>query len=195
MFYRTQDPCPLPHSPFAALIAPRPIAWISTRCSAGDNLAPFSFFNALAYRPPQIMVSPDACDTARAIVETGVFAVNLVTRAALAAMNATSASFPRGTDEFEACGIEKAQCQTIDCPRVATSPATLECRATQFVTIEGEEDKGGRQVIIARVEAIHIDDAMIRDGRLDLALLRPMARLGYHDYAEIAELLTLRRPD
>lgn len=194
MFYRTSDGAPLPHSPFAALVAPRPIAWISTRCSTGDNLAPFSFFNALAYRPPQIMFAPDDCDTLKAVQETRVFAINLVTRALMGAMNASSAAFPRGTDEFLACGIEKAECATIPCPRVAASPACLECVATQFVTIEGEGPEAGRQVVIGRVEAIHIDDGCLRDGRLDLALLRPMARLGYHDYAEVTELIEMKRP-
>ena len=193
MFYRTAEGAPLPHSPFAALIAPRPIAWISTRCSTGDNLAPFSFFNALAYRPPQIMVAPEACDTLEAIRETRVFAVNLVTRALLNQMNATSAPFPRGTDEFAACGVAKADCETIACPRVAEAPATLECVATQFVPIDSAEGEG-HVVIVARVEAIHIRDELIRDGRYDLALARPMARLGYHDYAEVTDLIELKRP-
>ena len=192
MFYRTAEGPALPHSPLNAIVAPRPIGWISTRCSTGDNLAPHSFFNIVAYRPPQVMFSAADRDTLKAVRESGVFAVNVVSRALFEAMNATSAKFPRGTDEFTACGVEKAECQTIDCPRVAAAPASLECTATQFIELEG----GGHHMVIGRVEAVHIREEFLRDGRFDLELVQPMARCGYAgDYAEVSALIELKRPD
>ena len=190
MFYRPAEGHGLPHSPFNAIVAPRPIGWISTRGSMGDNLAPYSFFNAVAYEPPQVIFACDRKDTLRNVEETGVFAVNMVSRPLLEVMNATSASFPRGTDEFAAVGIEKAACREIDCPRVAASPATLECRLIQVVPLEGGEDF----LTIGRVEGIHLADEFIVDGRFDLSLVRPMGRLGYFDYAEVSELIERRRP-
>ncbi len=190
MFYRTADGHPLPHNPMSAIISPRPIAWIATRCSAGDNLAPHSFFNLVAYRPPQVIFSAGDHDTLKAVRESGVFAVSVVSRAMLEVMNATSASLPRGTDEFEACGVEKAECEVIDCPRVAAAPATLECRATQFIELEG----GGHHMVLGRVEAVHIREEFLKGGRFDLDLVRPMGRLGYHDYAEVKDLIELKRP-
>jgi flavin reductase (DIM6/NTAB) family NADH-FMN oxidoreductase RutF len=194
MFYRPADRTNrnggLAHSPFNAIVAPRPIAWISTRCSLGDNLAPYSFFNAVAYHPPQVMFSGDPRDTVAAIRETLRFAVNTVSRAQWKVMNETSAQFPRGTDEFAACGVQKAECETIDCPRVAQSAATLECVATQIIDLEGGENT----LIVGRVEGVHIDDACLTDGRFDPVKAQIMARLGYMDYAQVTEVMELMRP-
>ena len=190
MFYRTTTGHPFPHSPFAAIVSPRPIAWISTRSSTGDNLAHYSFFNAIAYDPPQIMFSGDTLDTVTAIRETRHFAVNTVSRPLWHAMNETSAPFPRGTDEFIACGVEKAECQTINCPRVAEACATLECTATQILTLEGQDNTH----IIARVEAIHIADNALTEGRFDVVKAQMMARLGYMDYLQVTDLIELKRP-
>jgi flavin reductase (DIM6/NTAB) family NADH-FMN oxidoreductase RutF len=191
MFYRPEDGHGLPHSPFSAIVAPRPIGWISTRGRLGDNLAPYSFFNAVAYQPPQVMFAGDLKDSIRNVQETGVFAVNIVSQALWHIMNATSAHLPHGTDEFAHAGVKKAECATIDCPRVAASPATLECRLQQIVTLEGGVDF----LVIGTVTGVHIADEMLTDGRFDLAKVRPMARLGYKDYAVIDRLLPLDRPD
>jgi flavin reductase (DIM6/NTAB) family NADH-FMN oxidoreductase RutF len=192
MFYRPADGHGLPHNPFTAIVAPRPIGWISTRGPDGDNLAPYSFFNAVAYRPPQVMfASTGLKDTLAAIRATGVFAVNIVAEAMLQAMSDTSAAFPRGTDEFAACGIARGQCRTIDAPFVAGAPAVLECRATREVVLDGRDNV----VTFAEVTGIHIDDACLVDGMLDLRRYRPAARLGYHDYAILRDIVTLRRPD
>ncbi len=144
MFYRPEDGHGLPHNPFNALITPRPIGWISSRDAAGhDNLAPYSFFNGVAYVPPQVMFAstgqkPDrdgTKDSMGNIRETGVFCVNVVEYAMRDRMNASSASMARGRDEFVEAGIAKAECDTIDCPRVEGAPANLECRVTQIVRI------------------------------------------------------------
>ena len=140
MFYIPKDGHGLPHNPFNAMITPRPIGWISTRGSDGkDNLAPYSFFNAVAYVPPQVMFAstsgkPDrdyGKDSVGNIRDTGVFCVNIVEYAARDVMNKSSASLPAGEDEFQVAGIEKAECSEIDCPRVANAPSsTWKARTT-----------------------------------------------------------------
>ena len=191
MFYEPKDGHGLPHSPFTAIVAPRPIGWISTRSSHGDNLAPYSFFNAVAYRPMQVIFAGDRKDSLSNIEESGVFATNVVSQALWHQMNATSARLPRGTDEFLAAGVQKAECRTIDCPRVALSPATLECRLDQVVTLASGTDF----LVIGTVTGVHLDDACLTDGYLDVTKSRPMARLGYKDYAVVTKALPLDRPD
>lgn len=189
MFYRPAEGHGLPHSPFSAIVSPRPIGWISTRAATGDNLAPYSFFNAVGYTPPQVMFAGDYRDSMANAMESGVFAVNIVAEAALDAMNQTSARYPRGTDEFVAAGVEKAECLAIDCPRVADAPATLECRVVRLVDLLGPE-----RLLIGEVVGIHIRDDCLIDGRLDVTRYVPAARLGYHDYAFVREVVALRRP-
>lgn len=192
MFYRPEDGHNLPHNPFNAIVSPRPIGWISTRSGTGDNLAPYSFFNAVAYVPPQVMfASTGIKDSAHAIRESGVFCVNIVSTDLAAAMNATSASFPRGTDEFEAAGIAKAECETIDCPRVAGAPASLECRVTEIVALRGN----GNLLILGEVTGIHMRDDCVVDGRFDVTRFHPLSRLGYRDYASVTEVFEMVRPD
>ena len=189
MFYRPADGHGLPHSPFSAIVSPRPIGWISTRAATGDNLAPYSFFNAVGYTPPQVMFSGDFSDSMMNAVESGVFAVNVVAEAALHKMNATSAAFPRGTDEFIKAGVEKAECVAIDCPRVADAPATLECRGVKLVELLGPE-----RLLLGEVVGVHIRDDCLVDGYLDPRLYAPAARLGYLEYAFVREVTTLKRP-
>ena len=189
MFSRPAEGHGLPHSPFSAIVSPRPIGWISTRAASGDNLAPYSFFNAVAYQPPQVIFAGDYRDSMANAMETGVFAVNIVAEAALEAMNATSARYPRGTDEFVAAGVAKAECVAIDCPRVADAPATLECRVVKLVDLIGSE-----KLMLGEVVGIHIRDDCLVDGRLDPLRFNPAARLGYHDYTFVREVRELRRP-
>lgn len=192
MFYRPEEGHGLPHNPFSAIIAPRPIGWISSRGPEGDNLAPYSFFNAVAYEPPQVMfASTGVKDSLRNIRESGVFAVNIVAYAQRDAMNRTSASVAHGVDEFAIAGIAKAECETINCPRVADSPAALECVLTEIIALKG----GKSHVVFGEVTGVHIRDEFLRDGRLELALFEPLARLGYRDYARISEPFELKRPD
>ncbi|NJS39257.1 MAG: flavin reductase family protein [Rhodobacteraceae bacterium] len=189
MFYRPADGHGLPHSPFSAIVSPRPIGWISTRSTTGDNLAPYSFFNAVGYHPPQVMFAGDLRDSMANAVESGVFAVNVVEASALQAMNATSARFPRGTDEFIAAGVAKAECVAIDCPRVADAPATLECRFVQMVSLLGDE-----RMVLGEVVGIHLRDDCLVNGRFDVTRYQPAARLGYSDYTFVKDLTALRRP-
>ena len=192
MFYRPEDGHGLPHNPLTAIIQPRPIGWISTRGPHGDNLAPYSFFNAVAYSPPQVMfASTGRKDSVRAAEASGVFAVNIVAFAAREGMNRTSASLPQGTDEFAHAGIARAECTTIPCPRVADAPATLECRVTQILTLRGRDNF----LILGEVTGVHLRDDCLRGGRFDLTAFHPVARCGYHDYAIVERLIEMRRPD
>ena len=200
MFYRPEDGHGLPHNPFNALIVPRPIGWISTRDSNGhDNLAPYSFFNGVAYTPPQVMFATTSGkedrggmkDSASIIKETGVFCVNIVGFDLTDSMNCSSEAFPAGIDEFEKAGLEKAECRTIHCPRVAKTPAALECKLTQIVPAKGENNT----VILGEVTGIYIDENCMTDGKLDISKYRPLSRLGYRDYAVIDQGFTLTRPD
>ncbi len=191
MFYRPADGHGLPHNPFNAIVSPRPIAWISTRGPMGDNLAPYSFFNAVAYTPPQIMfASTGIKDTIRAIRATGVFAVNIVEAAMLQVMSETSASLPPGTDEFTACNVQKAACTQIDCPRVAGAPATLECRVLSEVMLAGRDNV----MTIAEVVGVHLRDNCMVGGRFDVGVFRPAARLGYMDYTVVEGVREVKRP-
>ncbi|KIN63856.1 putative flavin reductase like domain protein [Sulfitobacter noctilucicola] len=200
MFYRPEDGHNLPHNPFNAIVTPRPIGWISTRDSAGrDNLAPYSFFNGVAYTPPQVMFASTGVkddvdgtkDSVANIRETGVFCVNVVEYAVRDAMNASSATLPHETDEFAHAGIEKAACDVIDCARVANAPASLECRMTQIVQIEGPANFA----VFGEVIGVHMRDDCIVDGRFDVTTYQPLSRLGYRDYTFVREVFELARPD
>ena len=200
MFYRPADGHGLPHNPFNAIVTPRPIGWISSRDSAGrDNLAPYSFFNAVAYVPPQVMFAstgakddvPGTKDSVANIRETGVFCANIVELAAKDAMNASSATLPHEVDEFTHAGIEKVECSEIDCPRIANAPAALECRVTQIVTLEG----AANFVVFGEVVGVHMRDDCIVDGRFDVTRFTPLSRMGYRDYTAVTEVFELLRPD
>lgn len=190
MFYRPADGHPLPHNPLPALVAPRPIGWISTRSAAGDNLAPYSFFNLVSYDPPQVIFSGDRRDTVANTRETGVFAMNVVEEAAMAAMNATSAKVARGQDEFLLAGVPKAECDTIDCPRVAGAPATLECRVLHVLDLKGDNNT----LVVGEVTGIHLRDDCVVGGRFDVTRFHPVGRLGYRDYVVVKDLVQMTRP-
>ncbi|WP_298913455.1 flavin reductase family protein [uncultured Roseobacter sp.] len=200
MFYRPEDGHGLPHNPFNAIVTPRPIGWISTRNAAGqNNLAPYSFFNGVAYTPPQVMFAstshkPDQGDTKDSVANiraTGVFCVNIVEYAMRDAMNASSEMLPKDVDEFAAAGLEPADCAQIDCARVSGAPAALECRMTQIVQIEGASNF----VVFGEVVGVHIRDDTIVDGRFDVRTYQPLSRLGYRDYTRVTDLFELARPD
>lgn len=199
MFYRPEDGHGLPHNPFSAIVSPRPIGWISTRGTDGtENLAPYSFFNAVAYTPPQVMFAststkPDrdgTKDSMANIRDTGVFCVNIVSYALRDAMNQTSGAWDRETDEFTLAELERAECETIACSRVKAAPAALECKLTQILTLPGESNL----MALGEVTGIHIDDAHIKDGALDVTSYLPVARLGYKDYTKVDRLFSLTRP-
>jgi len=201
MFYRPgRDPHGLAHNPFKALVAPRPIGWISSLDAEGRrNLAPYSFFNAIADTPPMVLYSStghklgteaERKDTAANIRATGEFVVNVVPFALRDAMNRSSAPLAAGTDEFAAAGLTPAPSREVAPPRVAEAPAALECRVWRIVELPGEANV----LVIGTVVGIHIDDAVIREGMVDVTLYAPLARLGYQDYAAVHEVFKLVRP-
>lgn len=199
MFYRPEDGHGLPHNPLKAIVSPRPIAWISTQDKNGvANLAPYSFFNAVADTPPQVMFAstgtkPDqeiSKDTVSNIRATGVFCINIVAETLRDAMNASTAALPKEADEFEAANLEAARCETIDCPRVLIAPASLECKLTQIVPLEG----AANFLVLGQVTGVHMRDEHMIDGRFDVTSYRPLARMGYQDYALVDEVFSLKRP-
>lgn len=190
MFYQPSDGHGLRHNPFKAIVSPRPIGWISTRSAQGDNLAPYSFFNAVTDAPPQVMFAGGMKDSIANVADSGVFAVNIVEEAMFHRMSNTSAPLPRGTDEFTHAGVPKAECSTIDCPRVDGAPATLECLMLQVITLKGADNF----MVIGEVTGIHLRDDCLVNGRFDVTRYRPVARLGYMDYAVVRDLITLPRP-
>ncbi|MCZ4267433.1 flavin reductase family protein [Rhodobacteraceae bacterium G21628-S1] len=200
MFYRPEDGHGLPHNPFNAVVTPRPIGWISTRSGAGvNNLAPYSFFNAVAYVPPQVMFASTSTkadqdgtkDSMANIRETGVFCVNIVEYAMRDQMNKSSAALDKGVDEFAHAGLEAVACETINCARVAGVPAALECKLTQIIDLPGEANK----VAFGEVIGVHLRDDCLVDGIFDVTKYQPLSRLGYRDYAKVSDLFALTRPD
>ncbi len=199
MFYEPRQGHGLPHNPFNAIVSPRPIGWISTRGADGqDNLAPYSFFNAVAYVPPQVMFAstsakPDRTGTKDSVAnirETGVFCVNVVEFAARDAMNTTSGTWPREVDEFSHAGLAREECRMIAAARVADAPAALECRMTQIVTLEG----AANFLVLGEVVGVHLREDCLMEGRFDITRFQPLARCGYRDYAVVREVFSLKRP-
>jgi flavin reductase (DIM6/NTAB) family NADH-FMN oxidoreductase RutF len=188
-----QRPAALRHDPFKALVAPRPIGWIGTQDAHGRaNLAPYSFFNAVSDRPPMVMFSSAGRkDSLRLIEATGEFTCSLVSHALREGMNLSSAPLAPGVDEFEAAGLAKAPSLRVRPPRVAAAPAALECRLWRTLDLPGSYT-----AVFGEVVAIYIDDALVRNGRVDTGAMRLVSRLGYMDYGvlEPADIFTLNRP-
>jgi flavin reductase (DIM6/NTAB) family NADH-FMN oxidoreductase RutF len=199
MFYDTRDNSrTLRHDPFKAIVAPRPIGWITSISEKGEiNLAPYSYFNGVLSRPNFVMFSSEGTkDSVRNIRETEEFVCNLATWELRDAMNATSAPLPYGENEMKRAGLEPAPSKLVKPPRVAASPCALECkliRIVQLNDLDGEELDG--HVVIGRVIGVYIDDRYVRDGQFDTAAAKPIARCGYLDeYAVVTELFRMTRP-
>lgn len=197
-FYEPARGHGLPHDPFKAIVAPRPIGWIATRDRQGRvNLAPYSFFNAFSSNPPIVgFCSEGRKDSIRNVEATGEFVANLATKPLAAAMNQTSASVASDVDEFVLAGLTAAPCRLVAAPRVAESPAALECKLLQIVQLR---DLAGQSLecylALGQVVGVHIASAYLKDGRFDTAAAQPIARAGYRgDYFEMGTLFELLRP-
>ena len=199
-FYEPRHGHGLPHDPFNAIVGPRPIGWISTRSASGAvNLAPYSFFNAFNYTPPIVgFASIGYKDTVRNAEQTGEFAWNLVTRPLAEAMNQTCASVPPEVDEFTLAGLTPVASRVIAVPRVMESPVSFECRCTQIVQLQGAN---GEQVptwlVLGEVVAVHIAQALLKDGIYDTAAAGHVLRGGGPaDYFSVGpeQLFRMRRP-
>jgi len=201
MFYQPKDGHGLPHDPFKAIVSPRPIAWVSSLSTEGvANLAPYSFFNAVADAPPMLMISssPQASnvdkDTLENILNTGEFVVHIVPHAMRDAMNVTSGGYDHNDDEFIRAGLEKAPSHMIAPPRIANAPVAMECRHHVNLGFPGRNGVRGSHVIFGEVVGIHIADEALVDGMLDVTRYNPLARLGYMDYSAVKEVFSLDRP-
>ncbi|MGE3064927.1 MAG: flavin reductase family protein [Hyphomicrobiaceae bacterium] len=179
----------LRHDPLKALVVPRPIGWISSLAAGGGvNLAPYSFFNAVGDRPGYVVVgSGGPKDTLRNIADTGEFVCSLATWDLREAMNMTSAPVARGVDEFRIAGVTPAASRFVKPPRVKESPAALECRHWQTLDLPGgtPEAPSTYALIIGIVVGVYVDDAYVHGGIVDTGAMRPIARLGYKDYAVV----------
>jgi flavin reductase (DIM6/NTAB) family NADH-FMN oxidoreductase RutF len=200
MFYRPNiDDHGLPHNPFKAIISPRPIGWISTVDAEGRaNLAPYSFFNAVTDNPPMVMFANTgakadqvyAKDSVANIRATGEFVVNIVSLALKDQMISSSGALAAGMDEFEHAGITKANCNIVKAPRVAASPASLECKLFKIIDLPGENNV----MVLGEVVGVHLDDTVIVNGIFDVTRYTPLARLGYKDYTSVTDIFALDRP-
>ncbi len=191
----------LRHDPFKAIVVPRPIGWIGSLDSDGrPNLAPYSFFNAVSDRPPMVAFSSVGVkDSVANIEETGEFTCSLASYAQREAMNLSSAPVARGVDEFALAGLETAPSQRIRAPWVRGAPAALECRLWRVIELppaRPDQAGGGNRLVIGEVIGVHIDDAFVREGKVDTAAMRVLSRLGYMDYGvlEPATVFELNRP-
>ncbi|TPM34940.1 flavin reductase family protein [Mesorhizobium sp. B2-3-3] len=197
MFYEPSKGHGLPHDPSKAIVAPRPIGWISTLNKAGEiNLAPYSFFNAISTRPFIVWFSSEGeKDSASFAEETGEFVANLVGRDLAEKMNYTSVNAPRGVNEFVYADLAMAPSRLVRPPRVAVAPAALECRVTEVFRPKALNGAPTSAVVVAgEVVGVHIDDAFLKDGLFDVTKAGNVARLGYMDYASVNEIFSMRRP-
>ena len=199
LFYEphARDKSVLPHDPFKAIIAPRPIGWVSTRSRSGAvNLAPYSFFNAFADRPPIIAFSSQGYkDTVAFIEETEEFVWNMPTYDLRDGMNKTSAPLERGESEPDYAGLAMAPSRFVAPPYVADSPAALECK---LIEVKRLADRHGTALdywlVLGEVVGVHLDERYIKDGMLDMAAMQPIARCGYKDYVVADRVFQMDRP-
>ena len=202
MFYEIGKGTPDSYSTLNAIVVPRPIGWISTLSAEGvPNLAPYSFFNAVAYSPPQVMFAATSNhrsgglkDAVRDAQTTGEFVVNVATWELRKQMNASAVPAPREIDEFEYAGLTKANSRLVKCPRVAESPIHLECRYSRSVEVLSNDADDPNTVVFGEVVGVHIDDRVLVDGRIDFLKLRPVGRLGYQDFVEVDSVFSMERP-
>jgi flavin reductase (DIM6/NTAB) family NADH-FMN oxidoreductase RutF len=175
----------LPYNPFKAIVAPRPIGWISSMSLKGEvNLAPYSFFNGLTDHPPTVMFASEGRkDSVVFAEESREFVCNFACYALREQMNTTSTTFPRGVNEMEKAGLAAAPSRMVKPPRVKDAPCALECKWLQTLRLPDLDGRvTDRYVVFGQVVGVYIDDAFIKDGKLDTAAMRPIARAGYSDY-------------
>ena len=195
----------LPYNPFKALVAPRPIGWVSSLTEDGlVNLAPYSYFQAVADQPDIVMFSAsparpssDRKDTERNVLGHGEFVCNIVPNSLAEAMNQTSASLPRDLSEAEFAGLELAPSERVAPPRVAAAPAALECALVETRPVRHRGGEHHYTMVFGEVLGIYIDDQYINhdNGRVDTAAMNILTRMGYDEYAVLERSYSMTRPD
>ena len=202
MFYKPSEPHGLKHGPFKAIVAPRPIGWISSLAADGTiNLAPFSFFNAMAENPPIVAMAINgshseggAKDTLENIHATKEFVCNMVSYDLREEMNRSSGMYPRSVDEFDHSGLTKEPSTLVKPPRVKESPAHLECIHYKTIVLPSNNANVVNTMVLGKVIGINISDDIIVDGMIDMQKYRPLARLGYMDYCHVQDVFAMQRP-
>jgi flavin reductase (DIM6/NTAB) family NADH-FMN oxidoreductase RutF len=187
----------LPHDPFKAIVAPRPIGWISTLAANGDfNLAPYSFFNAVSDNPHIVMFSSVGWkDSATNAKQTGEFVCNYVGEINETQMNATSVHAPSNINEAEYVGIELVKSTMVKPPRVKDVWAALECKVSQLIEPhDANGDASGNIIVFGEVVGIHIRDEAIVNGQFDIEITKPVSRGGYLDFGRSGEKFQMPRP-
>ena len=187
----------LPFNPFKAIVVPRPIGWVSTLDAEGKvNLAPYSYFNAFSDEPPIVGFSSTGYkDSVSNVAETGEFVCNMASFDLFEQMSKTSAPLPHGESEFVHAGLEQTPSLVVKPPRIAGIATAMECKLlsiTELQDLNGK--KAGSFLVLGQVVSVYIDDRFIKDGRLDTLAIRPLARLGYQDYAAVERIFSLARP-
>ena len=201
MFYDTaKNDHGLRHTPLKALVGPRPIGWVSTIGKGGVvNLAPYSFFNLVSDVPPCVMFSGGGPkDSWRNAQDTGEFVCSLATWDLRWEMNASSAEVPPDVDEFTISRVNPTPSRMVKPPRVKESPVALECKHWQTITLPRNERSGKvHHLTIGTVVGVYIDDSFIKDGLVDTGAMRPVARIGYHDYSVLTpeNVFTMKLPE
>ena len=197
-----KDPSPLPYDVFKSCTVPRPIGWLSTTSKSGiDNLAPFSQWQNLTFDPPLVMFAanqyPDGRrkDTVLNAEETGYFVWNMATWDLREAVNISAMALPFGEDEFASAGVAKESCIEAPGPRVAESPCHFECAYLSTQRFAGNSPVGTVDVVFGAVVQIHIDERYVaKTGKLDIPKIKPIARMGYYDYAVVDSVFEMRIP-
>ena len=199
MFYQPpeRDKTVLPHDPLKAIVAPRPIGWISTISASGvANLAPYSFFNMFAENPWIVGFSSNTLkDSVGNISETKEFVYNLATQSLIDEVNRSSVPAPPEIDEFAYVGIDSAPSRIVKPRRVAASPCAFECKWIETISLKGLSGKRSDwYLVLGEVVGVHIEDAVIVDGVVDIVKMQSLARCGYMDYTWVQEVTSLNRP-
>jgi flavin reductase (DIM6/NTAB) family NADH-FMN oxidoreductase RutF len=199
MFYEPphRDKALLPHDPLKAIVAPRPIGWISTVSAAGvANLAPYSFFNMFSENPWIVGFSSNTQkDSMRNIAETGEFVYNLATRSQIDDVNRSSVPAPPEIDEFALLGIDSAKSHKVKPRRVAASPCAFECKWIETITLKGVSGKPTDWfLVLGEVLGVHIDESVVENGKVDVVKLQSLARCGYMDFTWVQSIASRERP-
>jgi flavin reductase (DIM6/NTAB) family NADH-FMN oxidoreductase RutF len=191
------EPHNLAHDPTTSLVVPRPIGWITTISPAGVvNLAPYSFFNMIASHPPFVMFASNTRKHSQRHAESGSeFVFNLATYDLRNEMNISGGDYPENVSEPELAKLAMAPSRKVKPPRVARSPIALECIYSQTVRLVGSNGKKHNyEMVIGEVVNVHIDDAVIVDGLVDMARIRAIGRLGYRgDYTVVDNIFEMPR--
>ena len=202
MFYEPKKGYPFKIDPFKSIVFPRPIGWISSLSKSGvANLAPYSYFNAIADNPPQVMFSSNTQsskknykDSLINILASKEFVVNFATSLTRNAMNLSSIDAPSNIDEFIFTKVKKRKSKIVKAPSVFASPVTLECKLLKTLKLKSNLKQSGT-LVIGEVVGIYINNEFIKEGRVNSAAMRYVARMGYSDYTTISTKFKMKRPN